>query len=215
MNDSESERVVLFSVWSPFNTNNPKEIPEEFKIKLMSKGTNVIIHDFGGEGSGGQSILKYMWHSGITYKFLLSGKPDPNDSTHTVYTAWFSEVNGNWKLIASFKRPKTHKHLSGFYSFVECLLPNTGFITRKALFGNQWAYDITGKWHEVTTARFTGDETASKKVRLDFEAGVQNDSRFYLQNCGFIDGKVTLLTELKRTQNHIHPNISFKELPQF
>jgi hypothetical protein len=215
VNDSESERVVLFSVWSPFNTNNPKEIPEEFKIKLMSKGTNVIIHDFGGEGSGGQSILKYMWHSGITYKFLLSGKPDPNDSTHTVYTAWFSEVNGNWKLIASFKRPKTHKHLSGFYSFVECLLPNTGFITRKALFGNQWAYDITGKWHEVTTARFTGDETASKKVRLDFEAGVQNDSQFYLQNCGFIDGKVTLLTELKRTQNHIHPNISFKELPQF
>jgi len=27
----------LFSVWSPFKTDNPKEIPEDFKIKLLRK----------------------------------------------------------------------------------------------------------------------------------------------------------------------------------
>jgi len=192
---------------------------DEDKVKLISKSTDVQIIEFGGEGSGTQSNFKHMWRTGITYKFLLHGMPDPHDLTQSIFTAWFAELSGDWKLIASLRRPKTNKHLSGFYSFVENFGPDYGYLSRKALFGNQWIYDLTGNWHEVINARFTGDSTAKNKTRFDFEGGVQhlneNHQQFYLQNCGFFDGKVALLSELKRIENKIKPNIDFKQLPLF
>jgi hypothetical protein len=36
---------------------------------------------------------------------------------------------------------------------------------------------------------------------------------FYLRNCGFILGKVALLSQFRRTENNIEPNINFNELP--
>ena len=54
--NSPTERRVLFSVWSPFDTQNPKDIPDSHKIKLLRKGKDVHIGEFGNEGSGGQSI---------------------------------------------------------------------------------------------------------------------------------------------------------------
>ncbi len=90
-------------------------------------------------------------------------------------------------------------------------------MCRKALFGNQCICDTTGKWYEVINARFTGDPTADKKVRVDSEGGIEkvdeNQSLFYLRNYSFISGKVSLLSEFKRTENKIEPNINFNELP--
>ena len=48
------ERRVLFSVWSPFQTDNPKDIPEDQRIAALGKGPGVRIGEFGNEGSGGQ-----------------------------------------------------------------------------------------------------------------------------------------------------------------
>jgi len=39
--NSPTERRILFSVWSPFQTDNPKEIPESHKIKMLKKGNEV------------------------------------------------------------------------------------------------------------------------------------------------------------------------------
>ena len=69
--NSPTERRVLFSVWSPFDTQDPNEIPDDQKIRLLRKGKNVHIGEFGNEGSGGQSYLKYPWKAGSTYKFLM------------------------------------------------------------------------------------------------------------------------------------------------
>jgi hypothetical protein len=41
----------------------------------------------------------------------------------------------------------------------------------------------------------------------------ENKSLFYLRSCGFIEEKVPLLSEFKRTENKIQPNINFSELP--
>jgi hypothetical protein len=54
--NSENERRILFSVWSPFKTDNPKEIPDDHKITLNKVGQQVKTGEFGNEGSGGQSI---------------------------------------------------------------------------------------------------------------------------------------------------------------
>ena len=53
--NSETERRVLFSIWSPFTTDDPRKIPADQKIILLKKGKNVYTGEFGNEGAGGQS----------------------------------------------------------------------------------------------------------------------------------------------------------------
>ena len=54
--NSPSERRILFSVWSPYSTDDPSEIPDELRVRLLGKGDGVVSNDFGGEGSGGPKL---------------------------------------------------------------------------------------------------------------------------------------------------------------
>lgn len=183
--NSPTERRILFSVWSPFNTDNPKEIPDDQKIVLLAKGQDVYTGEFGNEGSGGQSFLRYPWKAGVAYRFLNSIEPDGKGNT--IYTAYFFDPRqGDWKLIASFKRPKTNTWYSRPHSFLENFSPENGYIARRVFFQNQWACDSAGNWVELTRARFTGDDIARIEYRLDRDGGLDGN-RFYLQNGGFIN----------------------------
>lgn len=183
--NSSKERRVLFSVWSPFKTDNPRDIPKEQRIVALGRGPGVHIGEFGNEGSGGQSYLVYPWKAGTTYRFLTKVEPDGNGNT--VYTSWFGDkANGEWKLIASFRRPKTDTHLQGFHSFLESFSPAHGFIGRRAFYGNVRVRDVEGKWHECRRARFSVDATGRGRHRLDFTGGADG-KRFFLRNCGFFN----------------------------
>lgn len=209
--NSATERRVLFSVWSPFVTDNPREIPENQKIKLLRKGKEVYTGEFGNEGSGGQSYLKYNWKAGETYSFLI--QVSPTSDNYTTYTAYFfaPEV-GEWKLIASFKRPQTQTYLKHPHSFLENFNPEYGNQTRKVLFQNQWVCDSKGVWTELNTARFTIDNTGIKRYRMDYAGGV-NGSSFYLQNCGFFSHPTSPKTLFKRKFTETKPMINFNYLP--
>jgi len=209
--NSSSERRILFSVWSPFKTDQPGEIPEDQKIILLKKGNDVHSGAFGNEGSGGQSYRKYYWKSGITYGFLLKGAPTENNSTD--YTAYFyaPEV-GKWELIASFRRPKTTTYLQRPHSFLENFIPANGNIPRMAFYTNQWVCNTTGKWFELKKARFTADATARKEARLDYSGGIENGG-FFLKNCGFFNEKTELDTWFARSESGKKPIIDFLTLP--
>ena len=73
--NSATERRILFSVWSPFATDNPSAIPDSLRVRLVKKGADVHAGSFGDEGSGGQSYLVYPWVAGRTYRFLLRAQP--------------------------------------------------------------------------------------------------------------------------------------------
>lgn len=209
--NSESERRILFSVWSPFKTDNPGEIPEEEKIKLLKKGADVYTGEFGNEGSGGQSYLRYPWKAGETYRFLNSVEPDGNGNT--IYTAYFLDPEiGEWMLIASFLRPKTDTWYKRPHSFLENFNPDYGNITRKAFYINQWARTTDGSWVELTEARFTGDDIANRGYRLDFAGGAE-DGVFYLQNGGFFDAAIPLKSMHDRKPINSPPVIDFTKLP--
>ena len=209
--NSPTERRILFSVWSPFSTDDPKSIPEDQKIKLLKKGEQVYAGEFGNEGSGGQSFLKYNWQADNTYKFLLHGSPD--NFGLTTYTAYFFAPEKNeWKLIASFRRPKTNTYLKKLHSFLENFLPEYGNEERTVLFSNQWVCDAKGKWYELNKAKFTGDNTARKAYRLDYAGGISNNA-FYLRNCGFFSNRTNLDTIFERMPNNQKPEIDFDKLP--
>jgi hypothetical protein len=210
--NSPTERRILFSVWSPFHTDDPASIPDSLKIKMLKKGTNVKTGEFGNEGSGGQSYLIYNWEAGKTYRFLNSAKPDGKNNT--IYTAYFYDpVIGEWLLIATFKRPNTHTYLKGIHSFLENFIPGTGNQARMAIYGNQWVRNTNGQWTEITQAKFTGDLTARKRFRMDFAGGTYKGNRFYLKNCGFFDDNIALDQQFKRKNNSQTPDIPFSELP--
>lgn len=86
--NSATERRILFSVWSGFDTNIPGEVPEAYRVELQSSGPGVITGAFGGEGSGGQSYLVFDWKANTTYGFLTRAQPNSGNSTS--FTAWFN-----------------------------------------------------------------------------------------------------------------------------
>lgn len=207
--NSDKERRVLFSVWSPYKTDNPKDIPEDYKIKLLRKGTGVHGGEFGNEGSGGQSWMKYSWEAGKTYAFLV--KATPNGNGMTEYSAWFQDTGQQkWHLIASFSRPHTNTYLKHFHSFLENFNPDKGFLTRKAYYKNQWYY--TDRWHPVHEAVLTMDNTFVSKQRTDATGGVEG-GKFFLQQGGFKDEDARPFTKFETFQSQMPPAIDFKLLP--
>lgn len=209
--NSETERRILFSVWSPFKTDNPGEIPAEEKIILLKKGEDVYTGEFGNEGSGGQSYLKYPWKAGDTYSFLNSVEPDGKGNT--IYTAYFLDPEvGKWMLIASFLRPKTDTWYKRPHSFLENFIPESGNIERTANYGNQWVANADGNWQELTEAKFTGDDIAKRGYRKDYEGG-EKSGQFYLRNGGFFNSNIELNSIHQRKKNETAPVIYFKNLP--
>jgi hypothetical protein len=209
--NSETERRVLFSVWSPFKTDDPKSIPETDRIRLMKKGEGVYTGEFGNEGSGGQSYLRYPWKAGNTYGFLLRAQPEGTEAT--IYTAWFMAPEiGQWQLIASFRRPMKATYLTGLYSFLENFVPETGQTTRMARYGNQWVRDASGRWTELTQVKFTGDNTARKNYRKDYAGGVRGNA-FYLRNCGFFSDYTKLDQVFDRPSMGAPPKLDLTTLP--
>lgn len=211
--NSPTERRVLFSVWSPFDTQNPKDIPDSHKIKLLRKGKGVHIGEFGNEGSGGQSYLCYPWKAGRTYKFLMQVHPD--NQGNTIYTAYFyAPEEKAWRLIASFQRPLTNTWYTHAHSFLENFNPEQGYLSRKVMFGNQWARSKDGKWTRITDATFTHDATASAGVRLDYQGGETKDNRFYLMMGGFFNESVSMGTQFHCEPTGQAPEIDWEALKQ-
>ncbi|MHC5354871.1 DUF3472 domain-containing protein [Myroides sp. LJL115] len=209
--NSDTQRRILFSVWSPFVTDNPQDIPLSDQILVDRKGAEVRTGEFGNEGSGGQSYMVFDWKPDTTYKFLLKGTPI--EDNYTQYTAWFfaPEV-GQWQLIASFKRPKTNQYLTGFHSFLENFLVENGDQSREVSFSNQWVRDIKGNWIEVTKTDFTYDNTAKMGYRMDYQGG-ENQKGFYLRNGGFFDQYTPYGTSFTRKPSKQMPQVDVDRLP--
>lgn len=203
-------RKVLFSVWSPFTTDNPKEIPAEDRVQTLRRGELVRAQDFGGEGSGGQSFMDYPWKTGQTYKTLVNIKPDGKGNT--VYTGYFCDENGKWHLLASFLRPRTNTYYHGAHSFLECFIPETSFLPRRVEFRNQWACMADGKWVEVTKGVFTCDGTGLLGVRADMSGQTTDDGAFVLANCGFTPATTAYRTQFSRKAGNQPPVIDFNSL---
>jgi len=205
----QNGNMVLFSVWSPYSTDNPEEIPDSLHVKVLATGNSVTAQNFGNEGSGKQSFMHYPWQPGKTYKTLVRVRPDGKGNT--VYTGYFCDENGEWHLLSKLSRPRTDTWYRHPHSFLECFNPSLSFKPRRVEFANQWVRDSKGQWHEVTDASFSCDNTGRKGLRMDYNGGMTGNS-FYLQNCGFVNGTTPYGSKFKRNGGGRRPEIDFDAL---
>lgn len=184
--NSKTERRIIFSVWDSGNEAvSRSKVADSNRVTLVAKSEGVNSGDFGNEGTGGHSHLKYNWKTGEKQRFIVTAQSTNN--TFTIYSGyWFHPEKKEWMLISSWRAPKDGGWLRGLYSFSENFGGNNGHLVRKALYGNQWLLTDNGEWLEVTTAGFSHDGTG-KSDRLDRFMGVEN-GQFFLSQGGFING---------------------------
>ncbi|MBN1361840.1 MAG: DUF3472 domain-containing protein [Sedimentisphaerales bacterium] len=184
--NSETERRIIFSVWdSGGEPTDRDKVADENRVKLVAKSEGVYTGDFGNEGTGGHSHLKYLWKTGEKQRFIVTARPV--DETHTVYSGYyFHPERKEWMLISSWNAPKEGGYLRGLYSFSENFGGANGHLLRKALYGNQWIRSADGKWIELMRATFSHDATG-RADRRDRFMGVES-GQFFLSHGGFVEG---------------------------
>jgi hypothetical protein len=211
--NNEQERRFIFSIWSLYKTDNPKEIPSQFAVNLKSKGDKVASGDFGNEGSGGHSHLVYPWKANQTYHFLTGIKSIEGDSATYIGYYAMPEDNYTWHLLSQWTQNKTDTK-TGFknlYAFVENF-GNNGDNYFKAYYGNQWVVTPSGNWIELNEARFTTTAHPQRHQRFDYGAGVE-DNLFYMYSGGFKHLKnIDAGDVITRKLNGKHPLIDFTKL---
>ena len=184
--NSATERRIIFSVWdSGGEAASRTKVADTNRVILMGKGADVNSGDFGNEGTGGHSHLKYHWKTGEKQRFLVTAQP--TNHTFTIFSGyWFHPEKQEWMLISSWRAPRDGGWLRGLYSFSENFGGSNGHLSRKALYGNQWLRTDTGAWHEITTTSFSHDPTG-RADRLDRFMGVEG-GQFFLHQGGFVKG---------------------------
>ncbi len=207
--NSPSERRIIFSVWDSGNEAvDRNKVSAEQRVQLLGKGDGVYSGDFGNEGTGGHSHLKYSWKTGETQRFLVTAQP--TNETFTVYSGhYFHPDSHRWMLISSWKAPREGGWLRGPHSFSENFSGGTGHLPRKALYGRQWIRTSGGEWLEITEASFSHDPTG-KSDRLDRFMGVEA-GQFFLSHGGFSEGTMPFGQRFTRPASRQPP----KELAEF
>lgn len=209
--NSPTERRIIFSVWdSGGEPVSRAKVAADNRVQLVAKGEGVYASDFGNEGTGGHSHLKYLWKTGETQRFLLGARPV--DATHTVYAGYYWHPDQReWMLIAAMKAPKDGGWLRRLHGFSENFGGSTGHLRRKARYGNQWIGLADGQWQELTEARFSHDSTG-KADRRDRFMGVE-DGRFFLSHGGFVDGFTQYGDKFHRAATGTPPLTKLPALP--
>ena len=186
----DGKKVVLFSVWDPGEQNDPSQVDDDQRVKLLHKDGAVRVGRFGNEGTGGQSFLDYDWQIGQTYRCLVTAKADGKRSEYAGY--FYIPESQSWKHLVTFSTPTGGELLQGHYSFVEDFQRDrvSTTYTRRAEFGPAWIQTPDQVWMPLAKARFTGD--GNPVVNID--AGPIH-GRMFLATGGTIQNKTVPLRQ--------------------
>jgi hypothetical protein len=190
---SDGKHIALFSVWEPNPSHNPNDAAEAERTHLLYAGTGVHVQRFGGEGTGGKSMVPLKWELDRPVCMAISVEPD--GTTRTAYTCWiWDDIQLGWFQMATFSTLVNNGRveLTGPYSFVEDFRRNVKSkeFVRKARFSRLWAYD--GKlWEASPEAAFTADSN----TLLTIDAG-PSENGYWLATGGDTTNTTTKLWDV-------------------
>ncbi|RFM28276.1 DUF3472 domain-containing protein [Deminuibacter soli] len=181
--NSPTERRILFSIWSDYNTNDPGQVPANYAVQLVQKGSLVTTEEnFGNEGTGRHAYAIYNWHTDSTYKFLVHSVPDAGGVTYSGYIF----LNNQWQLIATYYKPVGTYNMTGLYSFIEDFGGGlNSYKQRNMLVQNQWIVTPNGTWKQLKTAHFTTTTHDDVYSRVDYGAAASGPGYNYFTS-GFV-----------------------------
>lgn len=187
------DRIVIFSVWDPGTQNDARRVPANQRVEVLYKAGDVLVHRFGGEGTGGQSFFPYAWKTGQSYRFLVEATVEKEKTAFAAY--FFLKETGEWKHLVTFRTRTGGSPLTDYYSFIEDFRRDGKSFheRRRAQFGNGWVKGMDGNWVQLTEARFTGDPT-----QVDNIDAVVSGNSFRLSTGGETQKHTELQTVLKR-----------------
>ena len=145
----DGKKVAIFSVWDPGDPFDFKAkadgVDEKVRTKNLYAGEGVTISRFGGEGTGGKSLMPFDWKVGETYRFALHSRQDGD--YRTAFTGYLFR-DGAWFKIATFTTLQTKgaHAIKDVYSFVEDFRRNeeSRRQVRRARFTNFFSKPIGG-----------------------------------------------------------------------
>ncbi len=190
---SHGEHVAIFSVWEPGGVTfgaKEKDVADAVRTKALYHGDFVHVSRFGGEGTGGKSMVGFKWEVGKPVIMAISRKPDGD--TRTAYTGWIwmPDVQ-SWFQMATFSSLAGGKnaYLSDPYSFVEDFKRDVKSKehVRSARFSRLWVHN--GKaWSASPYAQFSADNNTLKTI----DAGPSAEG-FWLATGGNTENRATPL----------------------
>ena len=165
----DGKRVAIFSIWDPGDPFDfkarPDSVAEHLRTKNLYAGEGVAIKRFGGEGTGGQSMMPFDWKNGETYRFAVHAS---RDGDHRAAFTGYLWRNGGWFKMATFSTllAKGNPAIKEVYSFVEDFRrqPESRRQVRRASFVNFFAKPAGGVWTAVENGSFTADKNPSPAI---------------------------------------------------
>ncbi len=203
---ANGKKLILFSVWDPGNQNDPKKVPEDQRVKLLSKDEAVRTGRFGNEGTGGQAFFDYNWKVGETYRFLVTAQAKEKRTEFAGY--FYLPEKKEWKHLVTFSTLTGGKVLGGYYSFIEDFRRNRISATRERMahFGNGWIKTKEGQWIALTRAQFTADRNPVTNINAGIDGG-----RFFLATGGETRNTGTRLRDMMNRPPSDIPHLPTKK----
>ncbi len=167
---TDGTQIVLFSVWDPGDAHNfaarPDQVEEAQRTSLYYVGEGVEARRFGGEGTGGQSKMRFAWRIGQPVRMAVSCVADGKH--RKAYTGWvWRDETQEWFRIATFSSlvGADKPGLTGPYSFVEDFFRNvqSKYKVRAARFSRLWSCS-KGWWTPSPRARFSADNNLLETI---------------------------------------------------
>lgn len=184
----DGKKIAIFSVWDPTKGDNPQTVPLEQRVEVLHQGDEVEVSRFGGEGTGGKSIMPFDWKIGETVRCVVQATVE---GEKTAYAGWlWMPATKDWKHLITCRVTTGGKPMSGLYSFVEDFRRDTKSVEeeRRCEFGNGWVKPVEGNARPITRGTFTASR-ATNEAQDIINAG-QVTGGLFLANGG--NAKMTI-----------------------
>ena len=193
---ADGKKLILFSVWDPGHQDDPNDVQDEQRVKLLHSHPNVRVGRCGNEGTGGQAFLDFDWKIGETYSFAVAAR---RAEMRTEFASFFYHPGDKaWRHLVTFSTLTDDVAIKGTYAFVEDFRRNklSTKMTRQATFPHGRLMTHDGIWHALESAAFTGD---SNPV-MNIDSGLR-DNQFWIATGGGITNAHNPLNQImKRTE---------------